>query len=172
MIIRENGESHLLSLSLDTNLKIYRLRNIICILLFIQLILCIILFMIDIRLLIKDKDDNYQHGIHSLGPIFLSIVYYGYGLIVVYQYHHLGIYIFAWLGFLQYIFLCVEIFSTILVMIKHPSPDKQMEIAFLINLSITMISIFQAILMCITLKLTFKLFHLIQIFKRDVLEQM
>ncbi|CAF3564140.1 unnamed protein product [Rotaria sp. Silwood1] len=160
IIVRETGESHLLSSSLDTNPKVCRWRKIILILLFIQLILCTILLMIDSRLLIKDKDDNYRQGIRSLGLIFLSIVYYGCGLIV-----------FAWLGYLQYIFLCAELFLNIIFIVKHPSHDKRTKIAFVIGLISTIMSTLQAILMVITLKLTFKLFHLIKLFKRDVLEQ-
>ncbi len=49
--------------------------------------------MVNARLLIEDKDDNYRQGIRSLGPIFLSIIYYGCGLCVIYRYHHLGIYV-------------------------------------------------------------------------------
>ncbi|CAF3539264.1 unnamed protein product [Rotaria sp. Silwood1] len=171
IIVRETGESHLLSSSLYTNPKVCRWRKIILILLFIQLILCTILLMIDSRLLIKDKDDNYRQGIRSLGLIFLSIVYYGCGLTVVYRYHHLGIYVFAWLGYLQYIFLCAELFLNIIFIVKHPSHDKRTKIAFVIGLISTIMSTLQAILMVITLKLTFKLFHLIKLFKRDVLEQ-
>ncbi|CAF2532516.1 unnamed protein product [Rotaria sp. Silwood2] len=116
--------------------------------------------MVDTRLLIKDNDDNYRQAIRSLGLIFLSVVYNGCGLIV-----------FAWLGYIEYIFLCVEIFLNIVFIVKHPSHDTRTKTAFSIGLIITIISTFQAILMVITLKLTFKLFHLIKIFKRDVLEQ-
>lgn len=49
--------------------------------------------MIDIRLFMKDQDNHYRQGIRSLAPIFISIVYYGYGLAVVYRCHHFGIYI-------------------------------------------------------------------------------
>jgi hypothetical protein len=41
----------------------------------------------------KDKDDDHRQGIRSFAPIFLSFIYYGCGLAVVYRYHHLGIYI-------------------------------------------------------------------------------
>ena len=49
--------------------------------------------MIDIRLLMKDKDNHYRQGIRSLAPIFISVIYYGYGLVVVHRYYHFGIYI-------------------------------------------------------------------------------
>ena len=49
--------------------------------------------MIDGRLVITDNIDNHRQGIRSLGPILFSFVYYIYGLIVVYRYHHLGIYV-------------------------------------------------------------------------------
>jgi len=49
--------------------------------------------MLDAHLLTKGKDDNYRQGIRSLAPMFLSIIYYGYGLFSVYRYNHLGIYI-------------------------------------------------------------------------------
>ena len=49
--------------------------------------------MIDVRLFLKDRDYHYRQGIRSLAPIFISIIYYGYGLAVVYRCHHFGIYI-------------------------------------------------------------------------------
>ncbi len=49
--------------------------------------------MIDTHLLIKGNSDDYRQGRRSLVPLLFSFVYYGYGLIVVYRYHHLGIYL-------------------------------------------------------------------------------
>lgn len=55
--------------------------------------------MIDIRLLMKDKDNHHGQGIRSLAPIVISIIYYGYGLIVVHRYFHFGIYMVRSLSF-------------------------------------------------------------------------
>ena len=45
----------------------------------------------DVRLLYKDKDENYRQAIRSLAPIFLSFIYYGFGLYTIFGYSHLGI---------------------------------------------------------------------------------
>ncbi|CAF1060817.1 unnamed protein product [Adineta steineri] len=171
LIITESGESHLLTSSLDTNNNFSRIRKYLLILLVIQLIVCVVLLIIDIRLVITGKDDNYRQAMRALGPIVFSFIYYGCGLTFIYRYNHVGIYTFTWLGFLQYISLCGEIFLNIFN-IKHPLHSTQSRIGFQISMTMTILSILQAVFMVITLKLAFKILHLIKIFKRDVLEQL
>jgi hypothetical protein len=67
----------------------------------------------DARLLIKEKDDNYRQGIRSLAPICLSLIYYTCGLIVIFRYHHLGIYV-------------VRLFLNICFNAKHYSIDSSL----------------------------------------------
>ncbi|CAF3444074.1 unnamed protein product [Rotaria socialis] len=171
IVVDENGESQLLSSSLDSDKKICYTRKIILSLLTIQIVLCLLLLVADVRLLIKNRDDNLRQGLLSLGPILFSFVYYGCGLIVVYRIHYLGIAIFGWAGYLQYVVLCGEMFLNVLIIAKHRSNSKHTNISYSTGVIITVISLCQAILMVITCKLTFKIFNLIKTFKRDALGQ-
>ncbi|CAF3833733.1 unnamed protein product [Rotaria magnacalcarata] len=91
IVVDENGESQLLSSSLDSDKKICHTRKIILSLLTIQIVLCLLVPMVEVRLLTKNKDDTPRQDLPSLGPILFSFVYYGCGLIVVYRIHYLGI---------------------------------------------------------------------------------
>ncbi|UJR36838.1 hypothetical protein I4U23_029551 [Adineta vaga] len=172
MIITETGESQIVSSSLHTNRNICHVRKYLLTLLVYQWISTVILFIIAIHLLIEGRDSNYRQGLRLLVPAILSFIYYTCGLIVIYLIHHIGVYVFVWFGFLQYISLCFEAFLNTIVMIKYQSTDQEEKISFYSTLTIIVISFSQTIFMVVTMKFTFKLLRLIKNFQRDILAQM
>ncbi|CAF1595126.1 unnamed protein product [Adineta ricciae] len=171
VIVTETGESQVVSSSLHSDRNVRQTRTLLLIFLVIQWISSIILFIIDSYLLAKDVDVNHRLGLRFLIPIALSFIYYTAGLVAVYLIHHLGIYVFTWLGFLQYVSLCFEVLLDLIVVVRHPSHDRENKVNVTITLIIAMISLFQTILMVITMKLTFHLLRLMKNFQRDVLER-
>jgi len=89
--------------------EVNRPRKILLILIITLLVFCFINF---VFILISfatnhSPEDQTSKSISQLLSVLLSALYYGFGFLVTYRYHRIGLLVFAWLGLISLITLAV-----------------------------------------------------------------
>ncbi|CAF1096642.1 unnamed protein product [Rotaria sordida] len=87
--------------------KIVPIKKHLLILLFIQWFTCVVILGVESYLVFIGNAVDISSGIQSLIPIFALTIYYLCGFIVTYEQHRIGLLIFASIGVIIFILICV-----------------------------------------------------------------
>ncbi|CAF0965124.1 unnamed protein product [Adineta steineri] len=158
--------------SLEQQPDVVRTRKIILILIGILLFLCIICFIFVFHSLATSdsKKDQSPNSGSQLVSVFISIIYYCFGLLVTYRYYQTGLLVFAWLGFvtlLSMLAFVIIILVGIIVNTSHLGVAKGVIVAIIfiiICLTASLVQIF-------TVRYVFILSKLLKNTKRLTIER-